>query len=103
MQAKIGKDASPEAIKEYIRSTPGQVVPGCSHPVLRKMDPRYVVQREFAMIQARGSDIRNCAAKSVGGGKGEVSVAERGQAFGCAVDLLWTGSDVVLYRFLRCV
>lgn len=51
MQEKIGEDASDEAVKEYIWSTlkSGQVVPGYGHAVLRKTDPRYTAQREFAL------------------------------------------------------
>ncbi|TFY54046.1 hypothetical protein EVJ58_g9092 [Rhodofomes roseus] len=51
MQAKIGKNASDEAVKEYVWSTlnAGQVVPGYGHAVLRKTDPRYMAQREFAL------------------------------------------------------
>lgn len=51
MQAKLGEDASDEAVKEYVWSTlkGGQVVPGYGHAVLRKTDPRYVAQREFAL------------------------------------------------------
>ena len=51
MQDKIGEDASDEAVKEYIWSTlkGGQVVPGYGHAVLRKTDPRYMAQREFAL------------------------------------------------------
>ncbi|KZT29919.1 citrate synthase [Neolentinus lepideus HHB14362 ss-1] len=51
MQAKIGKDASDEAVKQYVWDTlkGGQVVPGYGHAVLRKTDPRYMAQREFAL------------------------------------------------------
>ena len=51
MESKIGADASPEAIREYVWSTlkSGQVVPGYGHAVLRKTDPRYTAQREFAL------------------------------------------------------
>lgn len=51
MQSKIGENASDEAVKEYVWSTlkGGQVVPGYGHAVLRKTDPRYVAQREFAL------------------------------------------------------
>lgn len=51
MQSKIGQNASDEAVKEYVWSTlkSGQVVPGYGHAVLRKTDPRYVAQREFAL------------------------------------------------------
>jgi citrate synthase len=51
MQSKIGKNASDEAVKEYVWATlkGGQVVPGYGHAVLRKTDPRYTAQREFAL------------------------------------------------------
>ena len=51
MQDKIGSNASDEAVKEYVWSTlkGGQVVPGYGHAVLRKTDPRYTAQREFAL------------------------------------------------------
>ncbi|KAK4684387.1 citrate synthase, partial [Tremellales sp. Uapishka_1] len=51
MQAKIGETPSDEAVAEYVWSTlkGGQVVPGYGHAVLRKTDPRYTAQREFAL------------------------------------------------------
>ncbi|KAF3479841.1 citrate synthase [Arthroderma uncinatum] len=51
MQKVIGNDLSDKAIKDYLWSTlnAGQVVPGYGHAVLRKTDPRYVSQREFAL------------------------------------------------------
>ncbi|KAK6347049.1 citrate (Si)-synthase [Orbilia brochopaga] len=51
MKEKIGNDLSDEAIKKYLWDTlnAGQVVPGYGHAVLRKTDPRYVSQREFAL------------------------------------------------------
>ena len=51
MQSKIGENASDEAVKKYVWSTlkGGQVVPGYGHAVLRKTDPRYTAQREFAL------------------------------------------------------
>ena len=50
MKSEIGNDLSDEKIKEYLWSTlkAGRVVPGYGHAVLRKTDPRYVSQREFA-------------------------------------------------------
>ncbi|PVH98733.1 putative citrate synthase [Periconia macrospinosa] len=50
MKKAIGNDLSDQAIKDYLWSTlkAGQVVPGYGHAVLRKTDPRYVSQREFA-------------------------------------------------------
>jgi citrate synthase len=51
MQGSIGENASDEAVREYVWSTlkGGQVVPGYGHAVLRKTDPRYMAQREFAL------------------------------------------------------
>lgn len=50
MKKSIGSDLSDESIKNYLWSTlnSGRVVPGYGHAVLRKTDPRYVSQREFA-------------------------------------------------------
>ncbi|WVN88150.1 citrate (Si)-synthase, eukaryotic [Cryptococcus depauperatus CBS 7841] len=51
MRSQIGEDASDEKVAEYVWSTlkSGQVVPGYGHAVLRKTDPRYTAQREFAL------------------------------------------------------
>lgn len=51
MKKTIGNDLSDQAIKDYLWQTlkAGQVVPGYGHAVLRKTDPRYVSQREFAL------------------------------------------------------
>jgi len=50
MKASVGNDLSDQAITDYLWSTlkAGQVVPGYGHAVLRKTDPRYMAQREFA-------------------------------------------------------
>lgn len=51
MQKELGKNPSEEKIKDYVWKTlkSGQVVPGYGHAVLRKTDPRYTCQREFAL------------------------------------------------------
>jgi citrate synthase len=51
MKDEVGFGASDDAIKAYIWKTlkSGQVVPGFGHAVLRKTDPRYTSQREFAL------------------------------------------------------
>lgn len=51
MKDEIGTDVSDDQVKEYIWKTlkSGQVVPGYGHAVLRKTDPRYTCQREFAL------------------------------------------------------
>lgn len=50
LRAAIGETPSDDQIREYIWSTlkSGQVVPGYGHAVLRRTDPRYVCQQEFA-------------------------------------------------------
>ena len=51
MKQTVGSDLSDENIKKYLWDTlnSGRVVPGYGHAVLRKTDPRYVSQREFAL------------------------------------------------------
>ncbi|EPX70671.1 citrate synthase Cit1 [Schizosaccharomyces octosporus yFS286] len=50
MKEEIGDDLSDERIKGYLWDLlkSGRVVPGYGHAVLRKTDPRYTAQREFA-------------------------------------------------------
>jgi citrate synthase len=51
MREELGNEASDSAIRDYCWKTlkSGQVVPGYGHAVLRKTDPRYTCQREFAL------------------------------------------------------
>jgi len=51
LQTSLGENPSTEAVKDYIWATlkSGKVVPGYGHAVLRKTDPRYSCQREFAL------------------------------------------------------
>lgn len=51
LQKDLGGAVSDEQMKEFIWSTlkSGRVVPGYGHAVLRKTDPRYTCQREFAL------------------------------------------------------
>ncbi|KAG5366576.1 2-methylcitrate synthase [Yarrowia sp. B02] len=51
MKSKIGSDVTKEDIEKYLWDTlkAGRVVPGYGHAVLRKTDPRYTAQREFAL------------------------------------------------------
>ena len=46
-----GKPITPESITEFAWDTlnAGKVIPGYGHAVLRKTDPRYTCQREFAL------------------------------------------------------
>ncbi|KAI8873377.1 citrate synthase [Ramicandelaber brevisporus] len=52
MRNELGSaEVSDETIREFLWKTlkSGQVVPGYGHAVLRKTDPRYTCQREFAL------------------------------------------------------
>ncbi|KAM8707644.1 hypothetical protein ACLKA7_014730 [Drosophila subpalustris] len=51
LQKEAGKNPSEKQLQDYIWKTlkSGQVVPGYGHAVLRKTDPRYTCQREFAL------------------------------------------------------
>jgi citrate synthase len=51
MKSKIGSNVTKEDIEKYLWDTlnAGRVVPGYGHAVLRKTDPRYTAQREFAL------------------------------------------------------
>ncbi|XP_028136398.1 probable citrate synthase 1, mitochondrial [Diabrotica virgifera virgifera] len=51
LREQIGDKATKEQLKDFIWKTlkAGQVVPGYGHAVLRKTDPRYTAQREFAL------------------------------------------------------
>ncbi|MEO6038934.1 MAG: citrate (Si)-synthase [Saprospiraceae bacterium] len=50
---------SREQIAEYVKSTltSGRVIPGYGHAVLRKPDPRFVAQRQFAEANVHDSDL----------------------------------------------
>lgn len=51
LRQELGGDVTKEQLQEFIFKTlkSGQVVPGYGHAVLRKTDPRYTCQREFAL------------------------------------------------------
>lgn len=51
MREEVGDSVTNDQLKEFILKTlkSGQVVPGYGHAVLRKTDPRYTCQREFAL------------------------------------------------------
>ncbi len=50
-----------EQIAEYVKSTlaAGQVIPGYGHAVLRRPDPRFIAQKEFAEEYMPDSDLVN--------------------------------------------
>merc|ERR1712217_915557 len=56
---EIGMDASDEQVKTFCENLlkSGQVVPGYGHAVLRKTDPRYTCQREFALKHLPDDDM----------------------------------------------
>ena len=51
LKEKVGSTPTKEQIKTYLQQTldEGKVIPGYGHAVLRKTDPRYMAQREFAL------------------------------------------------------
>lgn len=51
LRSQVGENPTDEQLKTYIWDTlkAGQVIPGYGHAVLRKTDPRYTCQREFAL------------------------------------------------------
>eukprot|EP00271_Cylindrocystis_brebissonii_P010499 TRINITY_DN2669_c1_g1_i1.p1 TRINITY_DN2669_c1_g1~~TRINITY_DN2669_c1_g1_i1.p1 ORF type:complete len:477 (+),score=77.02 TRINITY_DN2669_c1_g1_i1:290-1720(+) len=51
VHAEVGSSATKEQLSEFVKKTlaSGKVVPGYGHAVLRKTDPRYMCQREFAL------------------------------------------------------
>jgi citrate synthase len=62
MKKKLGKTAlTKEAIENYIRQTlaEGKVVPGYGHAVLRKTDPRFLAQMEFAKKHCPDDELVN--------------------------------------------
>eukprot|EP00775_Hariotina_reticulata_P012774 gene12774-12902_t len=51
VQQELGDNPTKEQLTAYVQATlkSGRVVPGYGHAVLRKTDPRYTCQREFAL------------------------------------------------------
>jgi citrate synthase len=51
LKERIGSAPTRQQVRDYVWHTleTGQVVPGYGHAVLRRTDPRYTAQREFAM------------------------------------------------------
>jgi citrate synthase len=51
MKKMEGKQPTADEIKQFVWETlnEGHVIPGFGHAVLRKTDPRYMIQREFAL------------------------------------------------------
>ncbi|CAG8609807.1 9215_t:CDS:2 [Acaulospora colombiana] len=51
LRDSVGESPSDEVVREYVWNTlkSGKVVPGYGHAVLRKTDPRYMAQRDFAL------------------------------------------------------
>lgn len=65
MKSKIGTNVSNADIEKYLWDTlnAGRVVPGYGHAVLRKTDPRYTAQREFALKHMPDYDLFNLVSK----------------------------------------
>lgn len=58
-QAKLGAAPTRADVEAFVKATlaSGQVVPGYGHAVLRKTDPRYTCQREFALAHLPGDPL----------------------------------------------
>jgi citrate synthase len=61
MREEIGQNPSKEQIADYIHQTlkAGKVVPGYGHAVLRKTDPRFLAQQEFAKTYMPDDELVN--------------------------------------------
>jgi citrate synthase len=61
MRDEIGQAPSKEQIADYIHKTllDGKVVPGYGHAVLRKTDPRFLAQQEFARTYMPDDELVN--------------------------------------------
>lgn len=61
MREEIGNNPTKEEIAAYVNKTltEGKVVPGYGHAVLRKTDPRFVAQQEFAKRNISNDEIVN--------------------------------------------
>jgi citrate synthase len=61
MRNEIGNSPSKEQIADYIHTTlkNGKVVPGYGHAVLRKTDPRFIAQQEFAKTYMPDDELVN--------------------------------------------
>jgi citrate synthase len=59
VQKDLGGNISKDSITEYAKKTlaAGKVIPGFGHAVLRKTDPRYMLQREFALKHHQGDPL----------------------------------------------
>ena len=68
VEKELGEDPGQEKLEKFVWDTlnSGKVVPGYGHAVLRKTDPRYTCQREFALqCAAPLSTFRKCMCSAV--------------------------------------
>lgn len=65
LRKDVGDDCTEEQMKQHVWDTlkSGQVVPGYGHAVLRKTDPRYTCQREFALKKLPNDPMFNLVSK----------------------------------------
>lgn len=61
LRAEIGNNPTKEQIADYIQNTlkSGKVVPGYGHAVLRKTDPRFIAQQDFAKTYMPDDELVN--------------------------------------------
>ena len=103
---------SKEEIAAYCKKTlsEGKVIPGFGHAVLRKTDPRYTAQREFALEHMPHDDLFLIVSRIyevvpdilLATGKVKKSMAKRRCTLRAVVDALRVDRVRFLYRIVRC-
>ena len=60
-----GENPTKDQVSQYVEKTlsDGRVIPGFGHAVLRKTDPRYVAQRDFALKYLKDYDLFDLVSK----------------------------------------
>merc|ERR1712108_54338 len=102
------KESLVKFINELLAS--GQVVPGYGHAVLRKTDPRYTCQREFALKHLPDDKLFKVVSQLyqlvppilLETGKGK-NPWPNGCSLWCAPPILWHEGDELLHRSLRSI
>merc|ERR1712032_1704976 len=106
-----GKPVTPESITDFAWATlnAGKVIPGYGHAVLRKTDPRYTSQREFALKHMPDDPlfhVVNTVYEVMPGvltehGKNQEPISQCGFAQRCVAHALWLRQVRLLHSALR--
>merc|ERR1719422_2371558 len=102
MVKEVGMDLTDDEAKAYIWGLlkSGRVVPGYGHAVLRKTDPRYTCQREFAL---KHLPVPAGAPHPPRDWKGEEPLAQCGRPLWCPPPILWHEGNELLHCSLRSI